>query len=91
MSQNQHNPCRPCCDWTDADEVDQTDAGCCHPAQFRRTCEAPVLPVQECPDEETEMVFDDETEEFTLVGELLDFDCSTVLDQNGAEILVAIG
>lgn len=91
MSTNDHRPCHPCCDWTDGDQTDVTDAGCCRPAQIRRTCDAPTLPVQQCPDEETEMVFDEETEEYTLVGQLLDEDCEPILDQNSADILVTIG
>lgn len=85
-----HNPCHHNCDWTDGDEPDVTDAGCCSPAPVRRTCEAPVLPVQQCPDEVTEMIYDEETESFTLVGQLLDESCEPIQDENGDDILVII-
>jgi hypothetical protein len=57
---------------------------------IRRDCEAPVLPVQVCPDEVVVTEFDPETESFVLTGELLDENCLPIQDENDASILTPI-
>jgi hypothetical protein len=85
-----HNTRTCSCDCTDFEEPIITDRGCCTPMSVRRTCEAPVVPAQQCPDEETEMVYDPETEQFTLIGQLMDQDCLPILDQLNRSILTPI-
>lgn len=81
------HPCHhDCSDFTD----DETDLGCCSPLPVRITCDAPVLPAQQCPDEETEMEYDPETESFTLYAQLMDQNCEPILDQNSLSILTPI-
>ncbi len=79
-----------CHDCTDFDEPAVEDRGCCSPAPTRHTCDAPVLPVQQCPDEVTEMTYDPETEEYILIAQLLDQNCEPILDQNSDPILTPI-
>lgn len=77
-----HYPCHSdCSDFTD-DPRD--DYGCCGPIPVRVECGAPVLPVAECDEDDIEMEFDPETEEFFAVGKLFDSVCSALTDSNGS-------
>lgn len=84
------NPCCHRCDITDGDE-DPTihDHGCCAPIPERRDCLRPVLPVPECDEEEGTVTFNEETEEFVVLGKLYDSECSPLTDSNGS-ILTAL-
>jgi hypothetical protein len=84
------SPCHHHCDWTDADQTDLTDEGCCSPAPIRRNCNAPTLPVPECNEEDPVITFDDDSEEFTVITKLYDQNCSAITDQNGSIITTAI-
>lgn len=77
-----HHPCHhDCTDFPDlTDEAE--DKGCCVPAPFRRTCEAPILPVPQCDEENPEIIYDEDTEEFFAVGILYDSECSPITDQS---------
>jgi len=80
------NPCHRHCDWTDGDEADVTYTGCCSPLPIRISCEAPVLPVPECDEEEPTIEFNEETEEFFILGKLYDQDCSPLLDSSASQL-----
>lgn len=76
------NPC--CHDCTDFPDHEDTHTGCCSPIPVRLTCEAPVLPVPECDEDDVEMVYDEDTEEFFAVGKLFDSECSVLTDSTGS-------
>lgn len=81
------HPCHhDCSDFTD----DETDLGCCSPLPVRITCDAPVLPVPECDEEDAVMTYDPDTEQFTVSSILYDQNCSAILDQNNDAILTLI-
>lgn len=88
MSTN--HPCRHCCDWTDGDEPDVTDGGCCSPAPVRRDCRAPVLPTPDCDEAEPVVTYDPETEEFTVTTTMYDNECSALLDSDSSPLLSLI-
>lgn len=88
MSQNQHNPCRRCCDWTDGDEpTDNTDNGCCTPMASRRTCDAPIPPVPDCDEEDAEIVFDSDEDAFYVLTTMYDSECSPLADSTGSLLI----
>jgi hypothetical protein len=76
------NPC--CHDCTDFDEYADTQTGCCAPIPVRLTCEAPVLPVPACDEEDPTIEYDPDTEEFFAVGKLYDSECSALTDSMGS-------
>lgn len=81
-----HNPCRhDCTDFPDlTDEAE--DKGCCMPLPARRTCEAPILPVPECNELDPVVQYDEDTEEFIVVSQLFDSECSPLLDSSGSPL-----
>jgi hypothetical protein len=81
------NPC--CHDCTDFPEEQDTQTGCCAPIPVRLTCEAPVLPVPACDEEDPEIIYDEDTEEFFAVGILYDSECSPLSD-SAASTLTAL-
>lgn len=85
-----HNPCHHSCDWTDGDEPAIEDAGCCTPAPIRRDCAAPDVPVPECDEDQPEVVFDPDTEDFSVWSILYDENCSPILDENDSPIQTLI-
>lgn len=86
-----HSPCHHDCDWTDGDADASEDLGCCDTLPVRITCEAPVLPVPECDEEPAEIVFDPNTDGFTVLANLYDTLCSAITDENGSIITTPIG
>lgn len=84
------NPCGQHCDFTDGDNGDVTDLGCCTPYPVKIPCGAPVLPVPDCDEVPPVMEYDPETEIFSLSSVLYDENCSPILDQNNAEITTLI-
>lgn len=84
------DPCHHTCDWTDGDEPDVTDLGCCAPLPIRIDCEAPVLPTPECDEAAPVVVYDEATETFTVLTTLYDSECSALLDSNLSPLLSLI-
>jgi hypothetical protein len=79
-----------CChDCTDFPEAEDTSLGCCAPIPVRITCEAPVLPTPACDEEDPEITYDEDTEEFFALGKLYDSECSALTDSTGS-ILTAL-
>ena len=85
-SNSNHHPCGS----FDLTDGDVTDTGQCNPRRIKKTCAAPELPVQECPNEETTMVYNAAEEDFDLIGQLMDENCEQVLDENSDPILTPI-
>lgn len=82
---------RPCChDCTDFPESEDTSLGCCAPIPVRLTCEAPILPVPACDEEDPEIIYDEETEEFFAVGRLYDSECSLLTDSTGSPLTALV-
>ncbi len=91
MHQNNHNPCRHPCDWTDEDaDITDPDEGCCSPAPVRRDCRAPVLPTPDCDAQDPVVTYDDDTEEFTVTTTMYDHECSALLDSDSSPLLSLI-
>jgi len=85
-----HNPCHHPCDWTDGDEPTTDDLGCCSPYPIRKTCEAPEVRVPDCDEQDPVVSYDPETEEFTILTNLYDQNCSPITDQNSSIIQTLI-
>lgn len=81
-----NNPCHHPCDWTDGDQPDVTDLGCCSPAPIRKNCEAPTVPTPECDEEDPTVIYDPETETFNVLSILYDSTCSALTDSNGSTL-----
>lgn len=67
-----------------------TDSGCCSPYPLRKTCEAPVIPVPDCDEQNPVIVYDEETEEFFVTTIMFDSECSPLQDDGGSELLSII-
>lgn len=84
------NPCHhDCTDWTDGDDPSAM-LGCCGPIPVRMGCEAPVLPVPECDEEDPVVTFDEDAQEFVVTTKLYDENCSVIRDENDDDILTQI-
>lgn len=53
---------------------------------IRRDCEAPVIPVPECGEEDQEIEYDSDTESFSVWSTIYDQNCSPILDHNDTPI-----
>lgn len=87
-----HNPCCTAHDCTDFPDLtdEAEDKGCCMPLPFRRTCEAPILPVPNCNEEDPVVTYDEDGESFTVLGKLYDSECSPLVDQSFSQLLALI-
>lgn len=84
------NPCCHDCDWTDGDEPDVTDIGCCSPAPVRKSCDAPELPVPDCDEDDATVAFDPETETFIVTTTMYTASCLPWLDKDNSPWLALI-
>jgi hypothetical protein len=67
------------------------DEGCCYPYRTKRSCEAPLLPVITCDDDEYIVEPSDNPDKpFNIVARIFDQNCLVILDQNNLAILTIV-
>lgn len=66
------------------------DLGQCQPYRVKTSCEAEVLPVIQCADDQYTTTFDNITQKFYVTARLFDQNCALITDQNGDSILTVI-
>lgn len=89
MSQYPQNPATCVCGTFETPTT--PDQGRCFPYREKRDCEAPVLPVPPCADEEYTTVYDpDSTPPFRVLATLRDENCEIITDENGDPIITTI-
>jgi len=75
-----HKPCHHSCDFTDGDDPSNDsplkDKGCCTPIPVKIDCLAPVVPAFPCDEEDPEIAYDPETEEFSALSTMYTNQCS---------------
>lgn len=78
-----------CGTWTIPEDPDE---GQCVPYREKRTCDAPVLPVIQCEDDEYTTEFQPENEDnpFKVSARLFDENCEPITDQLGNDILTYV-
>jgi hypothetical protein len=66
--------------------------GCCSPKAVKTDCEAPVLPVAQCDDDEyiTIPQPDNILHPFAISARLFDENCEVITDESGAAITLII-
>lgn len=75
----------------DFEEPENPDLGQCAPYREKRTCDAPVLPVSECEDDEYTVVFTPTlVPPFRIIARLFDSNCELILDSNNQPIWTTI-
>ena len=68
------------------------DLGKCSPHRLKTDCEAPVLPVLQCPDDVAITIFQPQNvaHPFAVSAPLDDQNCDVITDQNGAAITLIL-
>jgi hypothetical protein len=76
----------------DFEEPEVPDEGRCGPRRVKISCEAPVLPVAQCEDEEYLVIYQPENVDnpFAVSARLFDEDCELVLDEEGNTITTIV-
>lgn len=68
------------------------DLGRCSPHRVKTDCEAPVLPVIQCNDDEYRTIYQPENVDhpFAVSARLFDENCEPIWDQNGNDITLIL-